>query len=60
MGVIEDSKQCDWTCPECKGRCGGVVGHGGMHQCPTHYNPPEQKYGFARFLYNEEHIRRYG
>ena len=51
MDVIKGNGQCKWLCPECKRRCGGIVGHGGMHQCPTHYNPPEARmfYENSRF-----------
>ena len=30
-------KQCEWRCPLCHRRCGGVVGHSGAHQCPEHF-----------------------
>ena len=30
-------KQCEWTCPLCGKRCGGIEGHLGEHQCPVHY-----------------------
>jgi hypothetical protein len=30
-------KQCEWRCPICKERCGGIEEHEGEHQCPTHY-----------------------
>lgn len=32
-------EQCEWRCPECHARCGGVKDHSGPHQCPRHYNP---------------------
>jgi hypothetical protein len=34
-------KQCSWFCPICFEQCGGVIYHGGLHQCPEHYNPDE-------------------
>lgn len=38
IGEIERTiKRCKWRCPKCNSQCGGVAGHPGPHQCPTHY-----------------------
>lgn len=36
-GLQTEDKQCNWRCPACNKRCGGVFGHSGDHQCPIHY-----------------------
>lgn len=43
MSQQQEIRRCNWRCPICRKRCGGVEGHETkydlVHQCPEHYNP---------------------
>ena len=40
--------QCEWECPICGKRCGGVEAHGTLHQCPDHYPILQELIGFMQ------------
>lgn len=34
--IIAVTERCNWKCPVCGKRCGGVKDHPDEHQCPEH------------------------
>jgi hypothetical protein len=42
LGLFDIVDQCDWYCPICNKKCGGIKGHTGQHQCPIHYKSQSQ------------------